>query len=166
MTRPSQLILESPHATSLNPLLYLGGTLENLIVTQHLTKTKVLGRQLEMSGLTASVWSILKQPLSLSSCVLSPGRGLQHGQNSAKKHKHVGAHLLYERRWHEHPHQHTDTLAAMKFVSFALSALLSCTQCLYTFNISPDSQMPASSVLSARPGKNKRGREQGLRSLN
>lgn len=42
-----------PFSLSLNPLLYLDGTLENLIVTQHLTKTKVTGGQLEMTGLTA-----------------------------------------------------------------------------------------------------------------
>lgn len=33
-----------PFSLSLNPLLYLDGTLENLIVTQHLTKTKSLRR--------------------------------------------------------------------------------------------------------------------------
>lgn len=89
MTRPSQHILESPlfsppRVLSLNPLLYLDGTLENLIVTQHLTKTKVSGRQLEMTSLTASVRSILKQPLSLSFWTFSLGRGWQHGQISAK----------------------------------------------------------------------------------
>lgn len=50
----SALIGVSPSSPtlSLNPLLYLAGTLENLIVTQHLTKTKVPGVQLEMTGLT------------------------------------------------------------------------------------------------------------------
>lgn len=49
------ILSESPPSSlsaSLNPLLYLDGTLENLIVTQHLTKTKVSGGQPEMTGLT------------------------------------------------------------------------------------------------------------------
>lgn len=66
MTRPSQLLSEPPPpkppippiSTLLDPLLYLGGTLENLIVTEHLTKTKVSGWQLEMTGLAASAQSI------------------------------------------------------------------------------------------------------------
>lgn len=41
MTRPSRILSGSPPPSpSFIPLLYLDGTLENLIVTQHLTKTE------------------------------------------------------------------------------------------------------------------------------
>jgi len=52
-------------------------------------------------------------------------------------------------------HQHTGALVPQKFVSFAPSPLLPWIQCLYTFNISPDCQAAASSVLSAGPAETK-----------
>lgn len=125
MTRPSRLLSESPpqlpFSLSLNPLLYLDGTLENLIVTQHLTKTKVSGGQLEMTGLTEHGASVQSIPHITSFThvlrVFHWERPAMWVQNTAKTHKQVCASMCTDGTG---AHQHTDTLVALKSVSFFL----------------------------------------------
>lgn len=132
MTRPSQLLSEPPPpkppipptSTLLDPLLYLGGTLENLIVTEHLTKTKVSGWQLEMTGLAASVQSI-PHTASFTHVLLflflffppweRPAMWAKHRQNILTSPR------ISRCTDGSSGHQHTDTIITQKFVSLTLS---------------------------------------------
>lgn len=149
----SALIGVSPssYSLSLNPLLYLDGTLENLIVTQHLTKTKV------SVGAAGDDW-----PDGVRSrCAEYPSHSLSHsrlacfplgeaGDVGSKERQETQASVcIYAHRWHERPstQTHISCTEVRQFLS-----LPPWIQCLHTFNISPDRQTAASSVLSAEPG--------------
>lgn len=161
MTRPSQLLSEPPPpkppipptSTLLDPLLYLGGTLENLIVTEHLTKTKVSGWQLEMTGLAASVQSIphtasFTHVLLFLFLFFSPLGEAGNVGKTPPKHTDKSTYIQVHRQL-ERPstHRHNNHPEVCQFNSLFL---LPWKPCLCTFNISPDCQTAASSTLSAQ----------------
>lgn len=101
----------------------------------------------EHGGSSPSIPQITSLPHILHVCCWE--RPAAWPQNIGKTHKQVCASVHTDGT---RAHGHMDTVVAPKFVHFSLSLSLSpWTQCLYTFNISPDRQTAASSVLSAEP---------------
>lgn len=139
----------SPSTLSLYPLLYLDGTLENLIVTQHLTKTKVSGGRLEMTEHGASAHSI---PHITSFAhvlrVFHWERPAMWVQNTAKTHKQVCASMCTDGTG---ANQHTDAFVAPEFVRFCPFLSLAGYGVQTHSTSPPDRQTAASSVLSAEP---------------
>lgn len=167
MTRPSQLLSETP--LLLFPLSQSTSLSRWHFGKSHCHTTFNKDKILSWRGLVRQTMELvcrvsLTQPLSLMSCVFSTGRGRHCGCKTLPRHTNKCVHLC-EPLARVPISTQTHQLHWSLSVSFARS-LPPQARYVYMFNISPVCQTPASLVLSAEPGWNKRGGERGLRFLN